>query len=146
MALRESTSAQLKITSATLTAKDIEARLGVKPDESWKIGDRTGIFGAVQKANGFVLVSAMPLTASIEAHVSSLLKRVAPVAAKIGEIAPQATIKMTCTLQRKVLPPICFERDDLRWLGVMGAQLEIEMGLVADAAREAAPKLPPTKF
>lgn len=137
MIARESVSVLLKITSATLTPQDIEARLGVKPDEAWKIGDRTGVFGAVEKVNGYMLVSALLPTAALEEHVQSMLRRVAPVAAKIGEFASSATIKMICTVQRKSIPPLGFSRDDLRRLSAMGAQLDIEVSVIADPARAA---------
>jgi len=134
---RENISVRLKITSATLTAADIEARLAVKPDESWKLGDRTGVFGTIEKAHGYALISTPPPTASLEEHVQSMIKRLAPVAAKIGEFAATAKIQMICTIQRKSIPPIIFGRDDLRWFGVMGAQLDVEVSLVADPARDA---------
>lgn len=134
---RESISVRLKITSATLTAADIEARLGMKPDESWKLGDKTGVFGAIEKAHCYALVSTPMPTASLAEHFSSMIKRVAPVATKIGEFAAQAKIQMICAIQRKTLPPISFGRDDVRWLGVMGAQLDVEVTLMPDPARDA---------
>lgn len=135
---RESITVRLKITSATLTPTDIEARLGVKPDESWKLGDRTGVFGAVEKAHCFTLVSTLLPTASLEEHFAAMIKRLTPLASKIGEFAAQAKIQMICTIQRKTLPRISFGRDDIRWLGVMGAQLDVEVSLLADPARDAA--------
>ncbi len=137
MIARENISVQLRITSATLTPAEIEARLGIKPDEAWKIGDRTGVFGAIEKANCYTLISTPPPTASLEEHVQSVIRRAAPIAAKIGEFAAVATIKMICTVQRKSLPPIILGRDDLRWLGVMGAQLDVEVSLVPDKERDA---------
>ncbi|OGR98982.1 MAG: hypothetical protein A2V88_13135 [Elusimicrobia bacterium RBG_16_66_12] len=134
---RENITVRLKITSSTLTAADIEARLGMKPDESWKLGDKTGVFGAIEKAHCYALVSTPMPTASLDEHVQSILRRAAPVAAKIGEFAAQAKIQMICTIQRKTLPPISLGRDDVRWLGVMGAQLDVEVTLMPDPAREA---------
>lgn len=143
MIVRENVSVQLKITSATLTPTEIEKRLGIKPDESWKTGDRTGVFGAIEKANCYTLISTPIPTASLEDHVQSILRRVAPVATKIGEFASQATIKLVCAVQRKSIPPIILGRDDIRWLGVMGAQLDVEVTVVPDKEREALRNAPP---
>jgi len=140
MAMRENTILRLKITSATLTPQDIEAKLGVKPDESWKIGDRTGVFGAVEKTHCYALISSQLPSASFEDHLRSLMQRLSPLAQKIGEMAAQATIKFICTLQRKTIPSIVFGRDDLRWLGVMGAQLDVEMSLIVERPSEPAKK------
>lgn len=134
---RENINVRLKITSATLTAADIEASLGIKADESWKLGDRTGVFGAIEKAHCYTLISTAQPTGTLEEHVQSMIKRVAPVATKIGEFAKSAKIQIICTIQRKVLPPIVFGRDDLRWFGAMGAQLDVEVTLMADPARDA---------
>ena len=114
-----------------------EAGLGVKAHESWKLGDRTGVFGAIEKAHCYTLISTPMPSASLEEHFSSMIKRTAPVAAKIGEFAKSAKVQMVCRIERKSIPPIIFARDDVRWLGVMGAQLEVEVALMADPARDA---------
>lgn len=146
---RENIGVRLKITSTTLTPQDVEARLGVAPDESWKMGDKTGVFGAIEKQHCYTLISTGMPSASLEEHFGSMIKRVAPLAAKIGEFAGAATIRMICTVQRKSIPPIVFGRDDVRWLGVMGAQLDVEVTQMADPARDAArapaPAAPPTQ-
>ena len=147
---RENIVVRFRITSATLTAQEIETRLGVKPEESTKIGDRLGVFGAVEKTHSFTFVSTPPPSATLDEHIQSMIKRLAPLAAKIGEFGDAATGKMVCTIQRKAIPPIRFGRDDLRWLGVMGAQLEVEVGVIPDAEREAlrgaAQKKPGSEF
>ena len=56
-----------------------------------------------------------------------MLKRVAPQAQKIGALANEAKIEMACMVHRKIAPALKFERDDLRWLGVMGARLDIDI-------------------
>lgn len=142
MAPRESTLVRLQITSTALTPQDIEARLGLKPDTTWKIGDRTGVFGSVEKANGFTLDSSLNLTISLEEHIHSLIARVSPRAQKIGELASQAAIVLLCVLSRKSIPPMTFDRDDVRWLAVMGAKIDIELGLIPDPSRDAVKKPP----
>ncbi|MBI4060027.1 MAG: DUF4279 domain-containing protein [Elusimicrobia bacterium] len=137
---RERTSVRLRITSPTLSAADIEARLGVKPDEAWKIGDRTGTFGAILKDHGYALDASAPYTLDLSDHVREMIKRVAPIAQKIGELSAQAKVEMVCTMFRRTHPPIAFERDDLRWLAAMGARLEVEVSLIVERAQPEAKK------
>lgn len=134
---RETTVVHLRITSATLTATEVEAKLGIKPDEAWKTGDRTGTFGAILKDHGYVLDSTAMMTTRPADHFRSLLKRIAPVAQKIGELSAQAKVEVVVSIISKNIPPVSFERDDLRWLAAMGAQLDIEISLLVERAAPA---------
>ncbi len=134
---RETTNVRLRITSPTLTAADIEAKLGIKPDESWKIGDRTGTFGAILKDHGYELTAVALYTLKLDDHMRSMIKRIAPVAQKIGEISGQAKVEIICTLFCKTAPPIAFTRDDLRWFAAIGASLDVEVGILVERAQPA---------
>ncbi len=132
MITREQTAVLFKIHSATLSAQDVQARTGLAPDESWRIGDARGAFGAVEKMHGFVLESKVRMQDSLDDHLKAMLKRVAPHAQKIGALANEAKIEMCCMVHRKVAPALKFERDDLRWLGVMGARLDIDIFILQE--------------
>ncbi len=144
---RETASVRLRITSTTLTAADIEAKLGIKPDEAWKIGDRTGAFGALLKDHGYELDASALYIVNLADHMRAMIKRIAPVAQKIGEISAQAKVQMVCTLFCKAPPPITFTREDLRWLAAIGASLDVDMNLLIERAQPETkqPGLPPTK-
>jgi hypothetical protein len=130
------------ISSATLSAADVQARTGLAPDESWKVGDARGAFGAVEKMHGFVLQSKVRIQDSLDDHLKAMLKRVAPYAQKIGALGNEAKIEMTCTVHRKIAPALKFERDDLRWLGVMGARLDIDIYILSEPPKPAAKPAP----
>jgi hypothetical protein len=136
----ESNGVRLKITSKVLTAADIEARLGLKPDESWKIGETTGAFGVVLKDHGYAIDSTASLKAPISEHLRSVIKRIAPVAKQIGEVSTQATVEMICRVNSKAMPPLTFDRDDLRWLAAIGARLELDLHLIVERHTEPAKK------
>jgi hypothetical protein len=140
MISREQTAVRFNIFSATLSAAEIQARTGLAPDESWKIGDARGAFGAVEKMHGFVLESKARMQDSLDEHIKAMLKRVAPHAQKIGTLANEARIELSCQIHRKVAPALKFERDDLRWLGVMGARLDIDVYILNEP-----PKPPPAQ-
>jgi hypothetical protein len=138
--MREQTSVRFKITSPTLTAAEIQTRTGLVPDETWKVGDARGHFGNVEKQHGFVLDSKAPIQNSLDDHVKAMLKRLAPYAQKIGALGGDVKIEFACIVQRKQAPALRFERDDLRWLGVMGARLDVDVILISDAYSKAPPK------
>ncbi|MDE2490268.1 MAG: DUF4279 domain-containing protein [Elusimicrobia bacterium] len=143
MAQREQTSVVFKISSASLSARELETRLGLKPDLSWKAGEARGAFGAVEKLHGFVLESDRPAQNELGDHLKAMLKRLAPHAQKIGALAKDATIEMTCQVHRKSGPRLRFDRDDLRWLGVMGARLDVDVFILVDKPAPAAAPKPP---
>jgi hypothetical protein len=137
MITREQTAVRFKIHSATLTASDVQARTGLAPDESWKLGDARGPFGAVEKMHGFVLESKMRVQDSLDDHLKAMLKRLAPHAQQIGALANEAKIELCCMVHRKIAPALKFERDDLRWLGVMGARLDIDIYILSEPQKPA---------
>jgi hypothetical protein len=136
--MRELTEIQLRITSLIMTPQDIEARIGLKPDESWKIGDRLGAFGASARDHGFVIESDALSSSPFQDYMNALIRKIAPAAQKIGTLGDKCAIEVVCTLHRKVAPLLNFERDDLRWIGVMGARLRIDTFVIADGARPGA--------
>ncbi len=147
MAMREQTAVRFKITSATLSAQDIQARTGLAPDETWKMGDARGAFGNVEKRHGFVLETKAMMSATLDDHIKAMLKRLAPHAQHIGAIAAETIIEFTCIVHRNAAPMLHFERDDIRWLGVMGAKLDVDIFILDEAkakARYASPAAPAT--
>jgi hypothetical protein len=142
--MKETSNVVFRITSATVTAAQIAERTGLKADEAWKVGDPRGRFANIEKVHGFVLESKEAPHQPFEEHVRSMLKRLAPVAAKIGTLAAEAKIDFEVSLHRKAVPQIRFERDDVRWFGVMGARLSLDIFLLHDApAPSAKPGGPP---
>jgi hypothetical protein len=65
-----------------------------------------------------------------------MLRRLAPYAQKIGALAGEAVIEMSCIVHRRTVPPLKFERDDLRWLGVMGARLDVDIFILNEPAAD----------
>jgi len=143
--MKETSNVLFRITSATVTAAQIAERTGLTADESWKVGDPRGRFANVEKVHGFVLESKEAPHQPFEEHVKSMLKRLAPVAAKIGALAAETKIDFEVSLHRKAVPQIKFERDDVRWLGVMGARLNLDIFLLHDSAPPAARPGGPSK-
>jgi hypothetical protein len=133
--MREQTDVRLKITSQAMPPQDIEARIGLKPNESWKIGDRLGAFGAAAREHGFVIESEALASSPFQDYMTALIRKLAPAAQKIGALGDQCVVEVVVTLHRKTAPLLTFERDDLRWIGVMGAKLRLDTFVISDAPR-----------
>ena len=133
--MREQTDVRLRILSQTLTPQDIEARIGLKPNESWKIGDRLGAFGASAREHGFVIESGALASSPFQDYMTALIRKIAPAAQKIGALGDSCVAEVVCTLHRKAAPLLTFERDDIRWIGVMGAKLRLDTFVISDAPR-----------
>ncbi|MCX5795968.1 MAG: DUF4279 domain-containing protein [Elusimicrobia bacterium] len=137
--MRQDTDVRLKISSLTMTPQDIEASIGLQPDEFWRIGDHLGAFGAPARQHGFVIESGAQASLPFQEYITALIGKVAPAAQKIGSLAlsDKCIVEFICTLHRKTAPLLTFQRDDLRWIAVMGAVLRIDT-FVESAARAAA--------
>jgi hypothetical protein len=131
--MREQTSVRFKITSTTLSTKDVTERTGLTPDESWKMGDTRGAFAVVEKRHAFILESKASIQSNLDDHVKAMLKRLAPHAQQIATLASEATIEFVCIVHRNAAPMLHFERDDIRWLGVMGAKLDVDIFILDEA-------------
>ena len=140
MSPREQTFVTFQILSSTLSVNDIADRSGLIADTTWKAGDRRGHFGAEEKKNGFILESKLPEIASLDDHVKAMLRRLAPTAQKIGTLAGECSIEFLCTVHRKTAPMLRFERDDLRWLGVMGARLDVDIFVLKEPGSSSGPQ------
>lgn len=147
MAVRESTHVTFTIESQKLTAAQIEQTVGLKPDSTWLMGAARGAFGAIAKTHGFVLESAIAPNVSVDQHVKEMIKRLSPFAQKLGALAADLDIELAISLHRKVGPNVELSRDDLRWLGVMGARIKIDVQIVSDAPKGggASPAKPETR-
>ena len=130
--MRESTTVNFKVTSATIPAKDLAAKLSLKPDREWLAGAARGAFGAIEKQHGFELESKLMPQSSLEQHVGAMLDRLKPCAQLLGSLAKEVTVEFTCSVQRKRAPFLHFDRDTMRWLAVMGARLDIDTQIVSD--------------
>lgn len=132
--MRELTTASFLITSASLSAQELERRLGLKPDDVWRLGDRRGTFSVQETVHGFILESKSSSHSSIEDHISAMLRRLEPFAEKIAALGDQVKVRLHCELHRKSSPSLYLERDAIRWLGVMGARLDIDVMILGDSS------------
>ena len=135
--MQEQNEVHLKITSTTMSPQDLETSIGIKASDSWRLGDRQGVFGASARESGVLIDSGLPGFSSWENCLSALLRKIEPQAVKIGALAGKCQIDVVCTLRQKAYPVLHFEAADLRLLGAVGARLNVDCFVLSDAGTRA---------
>jgi hypothetical protein len=143
--VRESNNVSVKIESPSITAADLIARTGVEHDEKWTLGDTYGAFGATRRGHGLGLETKVSPTASLDEHVSAMIKRLAPAAQKLGQLGNEVEVTFTCKIESRRAPAIHFARDVVRWLAVMNAKLDVDTSVFVDPPKPASPGAPGAK-
>lgn len=137
--MRESNNVSVKIESPSITAPDLIARTGAEADEKWAAGDSYGAFGAIRRSHGLGLESKVSPTASLDEHVSAMIKRLAPAAQKLGALGAAVEVTFTCKIESRRAPALHFARDVVRWLAVMNAKLDVDTQVIVEPPKPPAP-------
>ena len=106
--------------------------LGLAYDKSWRIGDKRGRSGIIQKNNGWVLTSKVSSSAPLEDHISDLLVRLADHTDAIREISRRDEVELSCVIHAAHPPPLNFSKDLVHNLSQLGASLDIDLYLTGD--------------
>jgi hypothetical protein len=120
---------RLKIISDAITPEQISASVGINPTKSWRVGDRREPTIVHENDNGWVLESDLPHEAPLEAHVESLLARLAPLSGEIEALAEVTAVEFSCVVYAKETPTLYFEKSWLRQIVKLGASLDIDLYL-----------------
>ncbi len=83
----EETEAALVILSATDTAEQLAAAVGLPPDRTWNRGDIRPVSTLPYPYSGVKYVSRAPSTAQPSAHLDDLLGKIAPVKARVAALS-----------------------------------------------------------
>jgi Domain of unknown function (DUF4279) len=89
---------RLQILSEVRTPEEISRELGVAYDTSWRIGDLRAKTTIAEKQHGWVLNSALPITADLQDHVQDLLARLAPIADRVKALTSNAVVEFSCVV------------------------------------------------
>jgi len=135
--MRESNGVSVQILSATITAADLVARTGIAADATWAAGDTYGAFGAIRKTHGLALETKLAPSSTLDEHVRDMLRRLAPSAQKIGQLAAQVEVIFACKIESKRAPILHFDSDTLRWLAAMNAKLDIDTAVISEPPKPA---------
>jgi hypothetical protein len=120
---------RLKIISYCQVPQQITNMVGLACDKSWLIGDKRGKTIIVEQNNGWVLNSSLPKSASLEAHVENLLKRLSPYADKIQKFAEHDNVEFSCVIYATTPPALNFSNAVIQKISLLGASLDVDLYL-----------------
>jgi len=121
---------RLKIISNRQTPEQITDTVGLACDKFWRIGDKRGKTIIVEKNNGWVLNSSLPKSASLEAHIESLLERLSPFATKIHMFAEHDVVEFSCVIYAANPPALNFSKEVVQNISLLGASLDVDLFLI----------------
>jgi hypothetical protein len=121
----------LTIISSQYSPEEIDAFVGVHCDKAWRIGDFRAKTTIKEKDNGWVLNSGLEKNDSLEDHVESLLKILAPVSDKIQSLSDGSYVEVSCAIYSSETPPLHFRKNVIHQINKLGASLDIDLYLVS---------------
>lgn len=119
------------ISSKSLTAKQIKAKIGFSFDESWKKGDSrvNKLPYLINKDHGVWVNSTLSTTASLEAHIQNLLKRLnkfTPRIAKCLNGECEGSFECIVYTASQDSPILYFNRSVVKAVAALGAEFGID--------------------
>ena len=125
---------RLNINSETVDHEQLSSAIGMDFDTVWKAGDLRARSIILEKTNGGRIESGLPKTEPLEAHIVSLLQRVAPIADNIKSLANDNTVEFSCVIYSDEVPPLCFDRTSIDAIGMLGASLDIDLYVLGESS------------
>ena len=129
----------LNIFSDDISPERITGLLGINCDDfrkkGWQkftINSKTGkrvMAPSVYETNIWKIGSNLPNTASLERHISGILKRLHSATKKIKKLSEKASIEFSCTIYwyEESTPPLNFEKKFIRAMSDCGASLDVDL-------------------
>jgi hypothetical protein len=132
---RAKVTAELTITSDTLTPEDVADHLRLPYDRCWRIGDPRGSTGKAWANYGWVLSvtklaeRAEDVPGLVVSCLEDLVRRIGPIAESARAISGQSDIGVSVDVLASTVPALMLERDVVRVIAEAGAWLDIDINL-----------------
>ena len=125
-------STELIIESDKLTPEEITARIGIRCDRCWKIGELRGKTGKKWTNNGWVLRSSA--LSESQTHSSpfivalgNLVERLRPITDNIRSLSEEADVGISVDILASDIPGLSIGREALKMIADLGAWLDIDV-------------------
>ena len=119
----------LTIVSLKHSPEEIDAFVGVKCDNSWRIGDYRAKTIIKEKDNGWVVNSGLDKNASIDNHFEELLRKLSPLSEMIKLLSEENYVEVSCAVYADEIPSLHFEKDVIHRICKLGANLDVDLYL-----------------
>jgi hypothetical protein len=110
----------------------ISDAIGIEGDEIWSAGDKRPKTELVEIENGLIAKSKLDKCLDLETHIESMMKNFSSLEEKFTNfsVMPDCEIQLSCVIYSNGAPPLNFERHITRWIGIIGASLDIDVYIV----------------
>ena len=126
--MRTEVRGSLILVGYTCSHDDISAAFGVKPSETWNVGDRTSSGRRILKQNGWRFWSSLPLTATMAEHAVHLLDLIKPDFSKLKAIdTEEAALSFAVESWNGDRPALGLEHKLMAKLVEMKLDLDIDL-------------------
>lgn len=125
---------RLMVISESVSPEQISRQLGVRGDETWRIGDKRKNTDILEKENGWGLHSKKESTMNLEDHIENIRDLIKGFESnfKILSDALDCEVQLSCVVYFKDEPPLLFEKEVINWLNSIAASLDIDLYLSRD--------------
>jgi hypothetical protein len=119
----------IALLSNSMTPDYIDSIIGMKCDESHRIGDLRKPTIIKEKENAWIIKSRLARNMSLQDHITDLIFRVSPIKEKISYLATQHDIKtyFVCVIFTSQRPSLFFTPEQLETIYKIKAQLDIDL-------------------
>jgi hypothetical protein len=122
---------RLTILSKQLSPAEITLRLGLKPDMSWKLGERPKPSARhAYKSHGWIIGSGLSRQSSVAEHIEALLLKLEPAATAVRAVSLEAEVTSTLWVVQHLEnwnPGMSFSHVQLTAIAQLGVELAIDI-------------------
>ncbi|MGA9380240.1 MAG: DUF4279 domain-containing protein [Phormidium sp.] len=126
--------AYFALTKFDFEPEEITAKLGIIPDETWRVGDLITPRGTIRKKhNGWRLNSKLEKSAELEDHVKSVLEQLQVGWLPLVELCSQyyAEIAGVIYYWSGSVPAIHFDKHIMQQVAELNAEIDVDLYLLA---------------
>jgi hypothetical protein len=119
--------ARLKIISKSVTPEEVTARLGIKPDTCRHAGESRPHTAIIESTHCWELRSGLAEDRDLVEHITAVLARVEPCAARITELAEQNEVLLSCIVHAPSEPVLSLSKEIIARLASLGAEVDFDL-------------------
>ena len=127
--MRSEIKVKLLVTHPTIPPDQISKILKISPSKIWLRGDKLSITERRYQENGWELSSSLPTSSDIKQHTAALIHKIESHIDKFQDLPKDIEIELSCVVYSYGgdRPAIFFEKEVIRLLGVINAEIDIDL-------------------
>ncbi len=115
------------VSSDTMSAEEIEARIGLSADRLWRKGEPRLKTIIREKNSGWTIVNEFPIGTEIEEAINVVLRRLNPVGERLRTMGDEIVKELSVIIYCSQLPPMALSPTIVKTLGAHGLGLDFDL-------------------